>query len=307
MNNIFVGNLPENINKQDICELFGLNSTSYLRDTCNIDFSINKKTGKFKGFAFIRAPAHITDELIKLDGIAYHDNELRVEDATSTRKRTSNNISYKSRRPSVVVNNYPENQHSYGRKFSASESKFSKRKKQIVIFSDSIPRDIRLREFNYWLHKGYAQLKSFPGGTSKELLYYVEPTLKNKKFDDALLHVGVNDQLNDESQDCVQNLLDNLKQIGLKCKSPGVKRILISGIAVSNKLASAYISSVNHHISNMCQDNSFVFINNNSIPTSSLFRDGLHLLEIGKRILATNVIDNLNNFLRIRKTHRPTP
>ena len=186
-------------------------STSYLRDTCNIDFPINNKTGKFKGFAFIRAPAHITDELIKLDGIAYHDNELRAEDATSTRKRTSNNISNKSRRPSVVVNNYPENQHSYGRKFSASESKFSKRKKQIVIFSDSMPRGIRLREFNYWLHKGYAQLKSFPGGTSKELLYYLKPTLKNKKFDDALLQVGVNDLLNDESQDSVQNLLDNLK------------------------------------------------------------------------------------------------
>ena len=180
--NIYVGNLPEDITKQDICELFGRNSTSYLRDTCNMDFSINKKTGRFKGFAFIRAPAHITDELIKLDGIAYHDNELRVEDATSTRKRTSNNISYKSRRPSVVVNNYPENQHSYGRKFSASESKFSKRKKQIVIFSDCIPRGIRLREFNYWLHKGYAQLKSFPGGTSKELLYYVKPTLKLQKL-----------------------------------------------------------------------------------------------------------------------------
>ena len=194
------------------------------------------------------------------------------------------------------MNNYPENQHSYGRKFSASESKFSKRKKQIVIFSDSIPRDIRLREFNYWLHKGYAQLKSFPGGTSKELLYYVEPTLKNKKFDDALLHVGVNDQLNDESQDCVQNLLDNLKQIGLKCKSPGVKRVLISGIVVNNKLTSAYISSVNQRISNMCRDNLFVFIGNNNTPTSSLFRDGLHLLEVRKRILANNFTDNLNNF-----------
>ena len=178
-------------------------------------FPINNKTEKFKGFAFIRAPAHITDECIKLDGIAYHNNELRAEDATSTRKRTSNNISYKSRRPSVVVNNYHENQHSYGRKFSASESKFSKRKKQIVIFSDSIPRGIKLCEFNYWLHKGYAHLKSFPGGTSKELLYYVEPTLKNKNFGDALLHVGVNDLLNDESQDSVQNLMDNLKQIGL--------------------------------------------------------------------------------------------
>ena len=69
-----------------ICELFGLYSKPYLRDTCNIDFSINNKTGKFKDFAFIWAPKHITDELIKLDGIAYHGNELRVEDTSSTRK-----------------------------------------------------------------------------------------------------------------------------------------------------------------------------------------------------------------------------
>ena len=305
--NIYVGSPPEDITKQDVCQLFGLDSTSYLRDTCSIDFPLNDKTGKSKGFAFIRAPAHITDELIKLDGIAYRDNELRVEDAASTRKRTSNNISSKSRRPSEVVNNDPENQHSYERKFSAPESKFSKRKKQIVVFSDSIPRGIRLREFNYWLHKGYAQLKSFPGGTSNELLYYVEPTLQNKNFDDALLHLGVNNQLNDESRDSVQNLLDNFRQIGLKCKSAGVKRVLISGIVVNNKLTSAYISSVNQRISNMCRDNSFVFTDKNNIPTSSFIRDGLHLLEVGKRILANNFIDNLNNFLRIRQTHRPPP
>ena len=51
----------------------------------------------------------------------------------------------------------------------------------------------------------------------------MEPTLKNKKFDNSLLHVGVNDVLNDESQDSVENLLDNLKQIGLKCKSAKLK------------------------------------------------------------------------------------
>ena len=175
--------------------------------------------------------------------MAYHDNELRVGEATSTRKRTSNSISNKSRRPSVVVNNYPENQHLNGRRFTTSESKFLK---------------------NYWLHKAYAQLKSFPGGTS----------------------------------------------------FPGVKswpeitwsyRILISCIVANNKLASAYTLSVNQHISNMYLGNSFVFIDNNNIRTSSLFRDGLRLLEIGKRILANNFIDNLNNFLRIRKTHRSPP
>ena len=100
----------------------------YLPDTCNIDFPINNKTGKFKGFAFISVPAHITDELIKLDDIAYHDNELRVEDAKSTRKRTNSNTSNESRRLCVVMNNYPENQHSYGRKSSTSDSKFLKRK-----------------------------------------------------------------------------------------------------------------------------------------------------------------------------------
>ena len=131
-------------------------------------------------------------------------------------------------------------------------------------------------------------MKSFPGGTSEELLYYVEPILKNKIFQDALLHVGVSDLLNDESQDSAQNLLDNLKQIGLKCKSAGVKRILISGIVVNNKLTSVYISSVNQRISNMCRDNSYVFIGSNNITKSSLFRDGLHLLEIGKYILANN-------------------
>ena len=43
------------------------------------------------------------------DGIACHDNELSVEEATSTRKKTSNNILNKSPRPSVEVNNCPEN------------------------------------------------------------------------------------------------------------------------------------------------------------------------------------------------------
>ena len=135
----------------------------------------------------------------------------------------------------------------------------------------------------------------------------MEPTLQNKNSDDALLHVGVNDLLNDESQDSVQNLLDNLRQIGLKCKSAGVKRVLISGIVINNKLTSAYISSVNQRISNMCRDNSFVFIDNNNIPTSSLLRDSIHLLEVGKNILANYFIDNLNNFLRIRQMHRPPP
>ena len=116
----------------------------------------------------------------------------------------------------------------------------------------------------------------------------MDPTLKNKKFDATLLHVGVNDPLNDESQDSVQNFVDNLKQIGLK--SAEVKRTLISRMVVNNKLTSAYISSANQRISNMCRDNSYVYIDNNNIPTSSLFRDDLHLLETGKPLPTSTLI-----------------
>ena len=113
----------------------------------------------------------------------------------------------------------------------------------------------------------------------------MEPTLKNKIFDAALPYVGVNDLLNDESQDSVQNLPDNLKDISLKCKSSGVTKILISGIVVNNRPTSAYMPSVNQRIFSISRDNSFAFIDNNNIPTSSLFRNDLQLLEIGKRIL----------------------
>ena len=34
--NICMGNLPEDITKQDVCELYGSDTTSYLRDTCSI-------------------------------------------------------------------------------------------------------------------------------------------------------------------------------------------------------------------------------------------------------------------------------
>ena len=98
-----------------------------------------------------------------------------------------------------------------------------------------------------------------------------------------------------------------LRQIGLKCKSAVVTNDLIFEIVVKNKLASTFIWSVNQSISNKCPGNLFVFIDNSNISTSSLFRDGLQLLKVGKRVLGNNLIDNSNNFLQVRKTHRPPP
>ena len=87
-----------------------------------------------------------------------------------------------------------------------------------------------------------------------------------------------------------------MKQIDLKLKSAEVTRILIYRLVVNNKLTSASTSSANQHISNMYRDKSFVFIDSNNIPIWSLFRDGLQLRKLGKRILAN--IYYLQNFVK---------
>ena len=50
--------------------------------------------------------------------------------------------------------------------------------RKVIIFGDSLPRGIRIHEFNSLVKKGYAKMKSFPGATLKELLHYVDRTLK---------------------------------------------------------------------------------------------------------------------------------
>ena len=59
--------------------------------------------------------------------------------------------------------------------------------RKVIIFGESIPREMRIHEFTSLI-----KMKSFPGVTSKELLHYVDPTLKNGIYNTAIIHVGVN-------------------------------------------------------------------------------------------------------------------
>ena len=64
--------------------------------------------------------------------------------------------------------------------------------KKMIVLGGSIIRGIRVRDFNQQVKNGYAKFKSFPGGNSKEILHYVEPSLETGFYDSAILHVGVN-------------------------------------------------------------------------------------------------------------------
>ena len=47
----------------------------------------------------------------------------------------------------------------------------NRRKSKRIMFSESIPKGIRIRKFNRCITNATARLKSFPGATSKELTH----------------------------------------------------------------------------------------------------------------------------------------
>ena len=48
---LYTANLNLGIKENDLVELFGLNTTKYLRETCSLNIPMNDKTGQSKGYA----------------------------------------------------------------------------------------------------------------------------------------------------------------------------------------------------------------------------------------------------------------
>ena len=67
MSKLYIGNYNLGVKENDLVELFGLNNTKYLRETCSLNMPMNDKTGQSKGYAFVPAPKHVCDELLKLN------------------------------------------------------------------------------------------------------------------------------------------------------------------------------------------------------------------------------------------------
>ena len=113
------------------------------------------------------------------------------------------------------------------------------------VFGNSIIRGIRVRDFTQQVKNDYAKFKSFPGCNSKEILHYIEPTLETGFYDNVILHVGVNDLLNDKLSRSTDNLMSNLVNIVNKCKSFGVMDLFLSGIDFNKRIPYTVIKKVN--------------------------------------------------------------
>ena len=249
------------------------------------------------------------------DKVIFSTKNEKINDNDNYRKPTpiqtsSNKGSDVRKRPSFIPNNHEENQQNFRKRKQPSKtyseavnSENCRAKKKTIIFTDSIPKGIRRKEFNNFIKNGTAQMKCFPGATSKDLNYYVIPTLENNSYDQVLIHVGINDLLNSDKPDH-QSLLQNIMSVIQKCKDSGIAEIIISLLVVTEEINVRVIIGANESLRNFCRQNGFNFIDNRNIPPTKLYRDRLHLIESGKKILANNFIHGINNYFQV--TNFPT-
>ena len=103
----------------------------------------------------------------------------------------------------------------------------------------------------------------------------------DKYTDTEVIHIGINDIVNSASN--VNGLLSNIKDMIKKCRNFGAKYILVSGLVYMKRIINEFLEDVHLKLVNVCK---VYFIDNRNITGFYVFKDGLHLLESGKKLLA---------------------
>ena len=238
------------------------------------------------------------------------NREFDFESAGNGRNRqTKSNrqkvVNSPKRRSQVVVNKHPENQTAFGKLIARPENDVTNPSKEndvvnlgketdnILIFSDSIPGKIKMCEFNKVLKNGNAKHLFFPGATSQQLLQYLDVNLQLYGPQTVIIHVGINDLLNDPGHSNVENILKNFRVMVKKCREFNVKNIFLSGLVYNKRTELSLLENLHLRIVELCSKNGIMYVDNRNIYGMHLYHDKLHLLPSGKRILINNFISNL--------------
>ena len=172
------------------------------------------------------------------------------------------------------------------------------KKKNIVLFTDSILKTLHIGELNRHINGGKVHLKSFPWSKANQLNHHTIPILEEHQYDAAAIHVGINDILKGMPNNVtVDSICNDILEIALRCRNHNIGEVFISSVAYSSKVSNELIQQLNNLIYKRCVEYGYSFINNGAVSKIDLWTDGIHLLEIGKTKIANNLISSFNYFL----------
>ena len=92
-----------------------------------------------------------------------------------------------------------------------------------------------------------------------------------------MLHVGVNDLLEDNSKSKIENLERNLRFIVEKCHTYGVKNVFTSRSLYTTRIGLLVLQRTHEVIVHLCNKLGVCYVDNRNIRRNHLWKDGVHL------------------------------
>ena len=188
-------------------------------------------------------------------------------------KNTFKNVTTRKRRPTPVINRFPERD---------TLGVFKRSKNLIPGYTSEAVR------FN-------TRFIPLIGATIKQMETYVKPIIQDDTPDVLILHIGCNDISNKNMS--ANDRAEGIINIGGYCKEHNVNVTISSLICRSQKHFQHRVNAVNTMLMNGCKNYGQGYIDNSNIEVGFLAQNGLHLNEIGKSCLANNFINFVNRYI----------
>ena len=293
---LYIGNINPTITENDLYDFFGLRKTAYLEKNCYIDLIISGKTGTHRGYAFLTAPSYVCQEISKLDGVELQGNKIVIE-MNRDMNIDNRNRSGTSHSKNTETDKRQENANVLTNgsiPIRSNKPNSNQPNKNFAIFCDSIPNGMKMKELNKKIDGSRVHLKAFTGAKTTQLERHMLVSLDEYTYDGAIIHAGINDILRGSNEEITQ-IPDNLMKIVRTCQSYNIGKIFISGI-VPNKKTDENIEDINNQIKGLCLEQNIEYINPPLITEGHFWRDGTHLLDSGKVLLANKFADAINNY-----------
>ena len=90
--------------------------------------------------------------------------------------------------------------------------------------------------------------------------------------------------------------------IALQCPNHNIGTVFTSSIVYSTNVSYELLCNLNNFLHEECVKNGFYFIDNSGVTERDIWKDGVHMVESGKCLVANNFICHLNNFLGLKET-----
>ena len=186
---------------------------------------------------------------------------------------SNNNITTRKRRPTPVVNQYPErdtlginfkNQYKNVTPGNNNFNEAVRYGRKTYVLGTSMVKGIRRNEFNSHLRKCNTRFRPFIGATVKQMETYVQPIVCDDTLDSIILHIGCNDISNRSMS--ANDIAEGIIKVGKYCKEHNVNYVAISSLICRSQFhLQQKINAVNTMLKNRCELLGLGFIDNGHI------------------------------------------